>query len=65
MTHDIENMTEFDKIWKEYEKTLLELKFKTDCTLVLTDLYYIKDPDYVKYHDIIRKWNDNIKICIT
>jgi hypothetical protein len=64
MTHDIENMTEFDKIWKEYEKTLLELKFKTDCTLVLTDLYYIKDPDYVKYHDIIRKWNDNIdKFC--
>ena len=55
---DITNMKKFNEIWKQYEKTILQLKNKTDCTLVLSDLYYIKDQDYLKYHKIIKKWND-------
>ena len=53
-----EYMKKFNEIWKQYEKTILQLKNKTDCSLVLTDLYYIKDQDYLKYHKIIKKWND-------
>ena len=58
LQHDIENTKELDNIWEEYKKTIFELKFKTDCTLVLTDLYYITDQEYVKYHKLIKKWND-------
>ena len=64
LSNDIENMSPFDDIWNEYKKTLLELKFETDCTLVLVDLYYVKDSDYLKYHKLIKKWNDNLdKFC--
>ena len=51
---DIDNLNEFNRIWIKYEKMVFQLKSQTDCTLVLTDLYYIKDKEYIKYHKLIK-----------
>lgn len=57
---DIDNLNEFNRIWIKYEKMVLQLKSQTDCTLVLTDLYYIKDKEYIKYHKLIKMWNEQL-----
>ena len=57
---DIDNLNEFNRIWIKYEKMVFQLKSQTDCTLVLTDLYYIKDKEYIKYHKLIKMWNEQL-----
>ena len=57
---DVDDLRKLDRIWNEYEEMVFQLKSKTDCTLVLTDLYYIKDKDYLKYHKLIKKWNERL-----
>ena len=57
---DVDDLNKLNTIWNEYEEMVFQLKSKTDCTLVLTDLYYIKDKDYLKYHKLIKKWNEQL-----
>lgn len=57
---DVDDLNKLDSIWNEYEEMVFQLISKTECTLVLTDLYYIKDKEYIKYHKLIKKWNEQL-----
>ena len=43
-------------VWK-YTKTILMLIDSTQCNIILTDIYFITDPNYSKYIPMIKKWN--------
>lgn len=48
---------ELEKIWKKYEKTIMDLnKFKFN--IILLDVYF--PPTMSMYFDIIKKWNEKL-----
>ena len=58
--NDVKDDTSFTIIWNLYTSTILQLSKNTLCTIILTDIYFITDPDYSKYLPIIKKWNSNL-----
>jgi len=51
----------FDAIWNDYESQIKDLKSATKCKIVLTDIYYITDVNYRKFHPLIKKWNNHLQ----
>ena len=58
--NDINDMKSFTIIWNLYTSTILQLSKNTLCTIILTDIYFITDPNYSRYLPIIKKWNANL-----
>ena len=58
--NDVNDLTSFNMIWNLYRSTILQLSKNTLCTIILTDIYFITDPNYSKYLPIIKKWNTNL-----
>jgi hypothetical protein len=53
-----------DNLWKEYKKTIENLRSLTKCNIVLTDIYYITDKNYTQLIPLLEKWNENLhKFC--
>ena len=50
----------FNMVWEIYKKTILMLIDSTQCNIILTDIYFITDPNYSKYIPMIKKWNSNL-----
>tara|TARA_A100001015_G_scaffold12651_1_gene14903 strand:+ start:1165 stop:1809 length:645 start_codon:yes stop_codon:yes gene_type:complete len=50
----------FNMVWEIYKKTILMLIDSTQCNIILTDIYFISDPNYSKYIPMIKKWNSNL-----
>ena len=50
----------FNMVWEIYKKTILMLIDSTQCNIILTDIYFITDPNYNKYIPMIKKWNSNL-----
>ena len=50
----------FNMVWEIYKKTILMLIDSTQCNIILTDIYFITDPNYSRYLPIIKKWNANL-----
>ena len=50
----------FNMVWEIYKKTILMLLDSTQCNIILTDIYFITDPNYSKYIPMIKKWNSNL-----
>ena len=50
----------FNMVWDLYTKTILMIMDSTDCNVILTDIYFITDPNYKKYIPMIKKWNSNL-----
>ncbi len=57
---EIENYDVLDKIFESYKDVVLRLYQKTNCTIVLTDLYFIRGEDYKKYYLLINTWNNKL-----
>ena len=57
---EVDNHEPLDFIFELYKKEVNKLRKKTNCTMILTDLYYITDPEYKKFYPIIKKWNKNL-----
>jgi len=55
------NLKPFDAIWNDYESQIKDLKSATKCKIVLTDIYYITDVNYRKFHPLIKKWNNHLQ----
>jgi hypothetical protein len=58
--NDVKDLAPMNSIFENYKKTILNLRKKTQCNIILTDLYYVADPKYREYYPIIKKWNKNI-----
>lgn len=56
--NDVNDLTPFTIIWNLYTSTIIQLSKNTLCTILLTDIYFITDPNYSKYLPIIKKWNN-------
>lgn len=54
------NTTLFNMVWELYQKTILMIIENTQCNVILTDIYFITDPNYSKYIPMIKKWNSNL-----
>lgn len=50
----------FNMVWELYKKTILMIIDNTQCNVILTDIYFITDPNYSKYIPMIEKWNSNL-----
>ena len=46
---EVDNDEPLDFIFELYKKEINNLRKKTNCTMVLTDLYYITDPEYKQF----------------
>ena len=58
--NNINDYTLFNAIWNLYTQTITSLIENTLCNIILTDIYYITDPNYKKYLPIIEHWNSNL-----
>ncbi len=54
------NTTLFNMVWELYQKTILMIIENTQCNVILTDIYFITDPNYSRYIPMIKKWNSNL-----
>ena len=57
---EVDNDEPLDFIFELYKKEINNLRKKTNCTMVLTDLYYITDPEYKQFYPLIKKWNQKL-----
>ena len=59
--HETTNNRElFNMVWELYKKTILVIISNTQCNVILTDIYFITDPNFNRYIHMIKKWNSNI-----
>jgi hypothetical protein len=58
--NNTKNTNLFNIVWELYKKTILMLIDSTQCNIILTDIYFITDPNYKRYIPIIKKWNSNL-----
>ena len=53
-------MDPLNSVWNLYSDTIQTLIKSTQCTIVLTDIYFVTDPEYNKYTPIVEQWNANL-----
>ena len=54
----IYNFKVLNNIFDYYKETINILLEITDCNIILSDLYYVSDYNYHKYHLLVNKWNN-------
>lgn len=52
---------DLNRIWREYENEIMELKERVNGEIVLVDIYFITEMKYRRMHKYIHKWNKKIE----
>lgn len=62
MFNDVENLNHVDSIFNKYTSEINNMRNNCDCEFVLCNIYYPRSRSYVKYYDIIEKWNKKLDV---
>ena len=57
---DVSKTQHVDTIFNKYTSNLNNLRNNSNCEFILSNIYYPRSPDYIRYYDIIELWNDKL-----
>ena len=57
---DVSKTQHVDTIFNKYTSNLNNLRNNSSCEFILSNIYYPRSPDYIRYYDIIELWNDKL-----
>tara|TARA_Y100000992_G_scaffold96951_1_gene62569 strand:+ start:4889 stop:5587 length:699 start_codon:yes stop_codon:yes gene_type:complete len=57
---DVNNLNYVNSIFNKYTSEVNNIKNMCDCNIVLCNIYYPRSKEYVKYYNIIEKWNKKL-----
>lgn len=60
MMSDVSKTHHVNSIFNRYTSNLNNLRNKSDCEFILSNIYYPRSPHYTRYYDIIEIWNDKL-----
>ena len=57
---DVNELFYVNYVFEKYKQLVTDIKKNYNFKLVLLNIYYPKDNYYMRFHNIIKKWNDKL-----